>query len=53
MPPPRFRALAPNTRAQLVDYLRAQTRENAPEPILERAAKLGMMGGAVMVRGGY
>lgn len=53
MPPPMFRALAPDTRKQLVDYLKAQMREQTPEPMLEQAAKLGMMGGSVMVRGAY
>jgi len=46
MPPPDARQLDPETRARLIEYLEQYPRTRTPEPMLEHAAKVGMMGGA-------
>lgn len=46
MPPAEARALEASARARLLAYLRDETRRAQPDPMLERAARLGMAGGA-------
>jgi hypothetical protein len=47
MPPPEARQLAPGARERLLEYLRSELDPQAIDPMLERAAKLGMTGGGV------
>jgi hypothetical protein len=46
MPPPEARALDSAARAMLIEYLRDPARSAEPDPALQRAAQLGMAGGA-------
>jgi hypothetical protein len=46
MPPPEARQLAPAARARLLDYLRQDPKSLQADSRLERAAQLGMAGGA-------
>jgi hypothetical protein len=48
MPPPEARQLAPEARERLLDYLRNDFDPEEVDPMLERAAMLGMTGGAEM-----
>jgi mono/diheme cytochrome c family protein len=45
MPPPEARQLAPEARDDLLEYLRGDLEHHAIDPMLERAAQLGMRGG--------
>jgi len=45
MPPPEARQLAPEARRELLEYLRRDLDPEAIDPMLERAATLGMSGG--------
>lgn len=47
MPPPESRQLAPEARDRLLEYLRGDLEREAIDPMLERAATLGMTGGSV------
>jgi hypothetical protein len=47
MPPPEARQLAPEARRKLLDYLRSDLDPEAIDPMLERAATLGMSGGGI------
>lgn len=44
MPPRGFRQLDPGARERLLEYLRTDARSAAPDPLLVRAAELGMTG---------
>ncbi|HKU40565.1 MAG TPA: hypothetical protein VJR89_20535, partial [Polyangiales bacterium] len=46
MPPPEARQLAPGVRERLLEFLREEARSGELDPRLERAARLGMAGGA-------
>jgi cytochrome c553 len=46
MPPPETRGLDPEGRARLIEYLRINLRSAEDDALLERAAVLGMNGGA-------
>jgi hypothetical protein len=46
MPPPEARQLDAETRERLLAYLRQDLREADVDPLLQRAAELGMSGGA-------
>lgn len=46
MPPPEARQLHPDARARLLEFLRDSERTREPDPMLVRAAQLGMLGGA-------
>jgi mono/diheme cytochrome c family protein len=46
MPPPEARQLDPDTRDRLLEYLRADPSVSEVDPMLQRAAALGMSGGA-------
>jgi mono/diheme cytochrome c family protein len=46
MPPPEARALDPNARALLLEYLRDPATGTQPDPALRHAAEQGMAGGA-------
>lgn len=52
MPPPEARQLDPAARARLLDYLRQDPTSMQADSQLERAAQLGMAGGAVVVATG-
>jgi hypothetical protein len=45
MPPPEARQLTPEVRDRLLEYLRSDLEPEAIDPMLERAAELGMRGG--------
>ena len=47
MPPPEARQLAPEAKQRLLEYLRGELDAGAIDPMLERAAALGMTGGGV------
>lgn len=46
MPPPSARQLDPGARERLIDYLRAEPSALDADGVLDRAASLGMLGGA-------
>lgn len=48
MPPPEARQLAPEARRKLLEYLRGDLDPEVIDPMLERAAMLGMTGGSAM-----
>lgn len=50
MPPPEARQLDPSARARLLEYLRDDPLSKEPDPRLERAAELGMLGGGAVDR---
>jgi hypothetical protein len=45
MPPPEARQFAPGVRERLLEYLRTDLNSSPIDPLLERAATLGMTGG--------
>lgn len=50
MPPRGFRQLDSDGRRRLADYLRSESRSTDDDALLERAARLGMTGGAAPLR---